>query len=1214
MMFRTRIASPRRASTGWRSLGLWAVLVLMAFPALAGAADRDRDRDRDRNRTAATPQTTDLTVNGTTLLSLASGRMNFDEMARKEAAGAFRGLVPARPRWVEGNESGEESGGPDQPGGPVNNAVTPPPFVPFAASPAPSLAFAGLDDIAMVDSNYIVIPPDVSGAIGPTKVMQGSNNNYRILDKATGAVLQTLGTATFWAAVTLVSERAALTDPRMAYDPYNNCFIAVMQTIGVGGKVLVAVSQTSDPQGAWYQYAFQPSATSQLDYPILGFNKNWIGVTINRYSSSGVGQGVYALAVNYAAARTGTGSSQNFALSTSRFCTSPCLTYSTTQDTLYLVQHISSSGGTYAVDFIAGTVGSAVYTSGATLTRPGGGWTQPSGNIQPQSAPNSGTSACAGSPCPAETQDAYARSAPVWRSNAIWYSQTVGLPSGTLTHTGVQWTKVNSVGVARGAYLDGGRLEDPTATSTNGGKWYDNVHIAVNGAGDMMLAFTQFSSAQHPSAGYAIKYASDAPGTIRDAYIYKSGEDYYHKTFSTATGRNRWGDFSTAQVDPSDDNSLWALQEYAKNRTGTDDGNTGSNSSRWATYWAKVPTVTTFSITASAVGGGTISPSGVVSVVQGANQTFTMAALAGSHLSDVTVDGGSVGTPATYTFTNVQANHTITATYAINTYTITASAGAGGSISPNGATVVNYGGGQAYSIAADPGYHIADVLVDGVSVGAVSNYLFTNVQANHTISASFAIDTFTITASADPNGTITPNGAVVVNSGGSQGFAIAANANYHIADVLVDGVSVGAVTSYTFSNVTANHTIAASFAIDVLTITATAGAGGSISPSGAVNVTSGADQSFSIAADAGYHIADVLVDGVSVGAVTSYTFLGVTTNHTIDASFAIDTWTIVATAGAGGSIAPSGSVVVNNGDSQMFTIIGNVGYVIADVLVDGVSVGAVGVYTFSNVTANHTIDATFAPVGHTITATAGAGGSISPSGAVAVADGADQAFAITPDAGYHIVDVVVDGGSVGAVASYTFFGVTTDHTIDATFAIDTWTITATAGAGGSIAPSGAVVVNNGDNAVFTITPDGGYHILDVLVDGGSVGAVSSYTFNGVVANHTIDASFEADPVAVFTAGLPAPTKLAVAGVLPNPFAHRAELVIGSPKAQTLQVSVWDTKGRRVASLPAQSVQPGYSSIRWDGHGDGGAALAAGVYVVRIDGTREHTSARVTYLP
>lgn len=76
---------------------------------------------------------------------------------------------------------------------------------------------------------------------------------------------------------------------------------------------------------------------------------------------------------------------------------------------------------------------------------------------------------------------------------------------------------------------------------------------------------------------------------------------------------------------------------------------------------------------------------------------------------------------------------------------------------------------------------------------------------------------------------------------------------------------------------------------------------------------------------------------------------------------------------------------------------------------------------------------------HTITATAGEGGSISPSGAVIVTDGADQAFTITANEGYVISDVKVDGVSVGAVNSYAFSDVTSDHAIEVTFAAETVT-------------------------------------------------------------------------------------------------------------------------------------------------------------------------------
>ena len=73
---------------------------------------------------------------------------------------------------------------------------------------------------------------------------------------------------------------------------------------------------------------------------------------------------------------------------------------------------------------------------------------------------------------------------------------------------------------------------------------------------------------------------------------------------------------------------------------------------------------------------------------------------------------------------------------------------------------------------------------------------------------------------------------------------------------------------------------------------------------------------------------------------------------------------------------------------------------------------------------------------HTITASAGSGGSISPVGEVSVSSGSSQAFTITPDSAYDIDDVLVDGGSEGAITSYTFSNVIEDHTIEATFIID----------------------------------------------------------------------------------------------------------------------------------------------------------------------------------
>ncbi len=133
------------------------------------------------------------------------------------------------------------------------------------------------------------------------------------------------------------------------------------------------------------------------------------------------------------------------------------------------------------------------------------------------------------------------------------------------------------------------------------------------------------------------------------------------------------------------------------------------------------------------------------------------------------------------------------------------------------------------------------------------------------------------------------------------------------------------------------------------------------------------------------------------------------------------------------------------------------------------------------------------------------GGSIVPSGAVSVAQGADQNFTITSGASSYIQDVLLDGSSAlpdgiedaqGFLieAVLTVSNITQDHTVEAVFALKTYTITATAGTGGSIAPAGDITVEYGADQTFNMTPDAGYQIADVLVDGASIGATPTYTF------------------------------------------------------------------------------------------------------------------------
>jgi hypothetical protein len=238
------------------------------------------------------------------------------------------------------------------------------------------------------------------------------------------------------------------------------------------------------------------------------------------------------------------------------------------------------------------------------------------------------------------------------------------------------------------------------------------------------------------------------------------------------------------------------------------------------------------------------------------------------------------------------------------------------------------------------------------------------------------------------------------------------------------------------------------------------------------------------------------------------------------------TYTITASAGTGGSISPAGAVQVAQGADRSFTITPSTGYAIADVTVDGSSVGAAGAYTFHDVAANHTIVATFTNTACTY--------SVSPTNATLPASESTGTLTVTTQSGCSWTAsssapwLTITSGSNGSgsgtvrgliaantstssrTATITIAGSTVTVTQLGSSNVSsntTYTITASAGTGGSISPAGSIAVSSGSNHTLTISPNTGYRIYQLLVDGNSVGAVSSYTFNNVTANHTIRATF-----------------------------------------------------------------------------------------------------------
>ncbi|MDD4902432.1 MAG: choice-of-anchor Q domain-containing protein [Patescibacteria group bacterium] len=200
-------------------------------------------------------------------------------------------------------------------------------------------------------------------------------------------------------------------------------------------------------------------------------------------------------------------------------------------------------------------------------------------------------------------------------------------------------------------------------------------------------------------------------------------------------------------------------------------------------------TAITYTLTYAAGAHGLITGSSTQTVNLGADGSAVIPAPdIGYHF----VNWSDSSTSSPRTDTNVTGNISVTATFAINTYTITASTGAHGTVLPGGVTTKNYGDSQIYTIATSTaGYHVADILVDSVSVGTSSlTYTFTDIQANHTISATFAISTYTV------GGTVSGlNGTVALQNNGGDNLSISANGSFVFATALANSASYAVTIS-----------------------------------------------------------------------------------------------------------------------------------------------------------------------------------------------------------------------------------------------------------------------------------------------------------------------------------------------------------------------------------------------------------------------------------
>ena len=468
---------------------------------------------------------------------------------------------------------------------------------------------------------------------------------------------------------------------------------------------------------------------------------------------------------------------------------------------------------------------------------------------------------------------------------------------------------------------------------------------------------------------------------------------------------------------------------------------------------------------------------------------------------------GTTFLPATDTLQTITVNP--------KTFTVAFVSGGNGTLTGTASqSVANGASASAVTAVASTGFHFVQWTGTGGFTSTDNPLTLTNVTADQTLTAIFAATSFTVTFASGGNGTLTGTTSQIVNSGASTSAVTAVPAS---GFQFVQWTGAGGFTStdnpLTLANVTADQTLTASFAATSFAVTFASGGNGSLTGTASQTVNSGASTSAVTAVpDAGYHFVQWTGTGGFTRSDNPLTLTNVTAAQTITANFAVTTFTVNFAAGSNGTLTGTASQTVNSGASaSAVTAVPATGYHFVQWTGTGGFTSTSNPLTFANVTADQTLTASFAVTTFTVTFTAGSNGSLTGTASQTVNSGAaTSAVSAVPATGYHFVQWTGPGSSTSTSNPITVSNVTASQTLTASFAINTFQVTGSVTGGNGTISCTPTTVNSGSNAVCTVTPTAGYHLItltDNSADKFSTVSGTTYTISNVTANHALVTTF-----------------------------------------------------------------------------------------------------------
>ncbi len=696
------------------------------------------------------------------------------------------------------------------------------------------------------------------------------------------------------------------------------------------------------------------------------------------------------------------------------------------------------------------------------------------------------------------------------------------------------------------------------------------------------------------STGGSVNYAGDAITGTTQSYTVDEGTNAT-LTFTPNSGyRLKSVVVNGADVSASVVNNQYTVSNISQNTTVN------------VAFEAIPPT--TYTLTISSSGGGDVTyyenviPGNVISngttqsytVNKGGSANLTFMPNSGYRLKSVVVNGVDITASVVnnqYTISSISQNTTVNVTYeAIPQYTLNLVASGNGDVKYKSITIRNKsqewvnipeGYSLTFELIPDEGYRVASVKENNkdVTSSIVDNlYTVSNIKEDKRLEVLFEVippTTYSLSITSSTGGSVTYSGNAIsgttksytVNAGTPASLTFTPNSGYRLKNVVVNGVDVTASVvnnKYTISDINKNTMVNVMFEVipqTTYTLTVLLSGDGTVNcndvtvySSYKFNVNEGTSQTLTFTPNSGYRLKSVVVNSIDVTASVvnnQYTVSNVNQNTTIDVTFEVippNTYTLTILSSGGGTISHNGIMVystnkfeVDEGTSHTLTFTPNSGYRLKSVVVNGVDVTASVVnnqYTISSIRQNTTVKVTFEVIPlttYTLTVLLSGDGTVSCNDVTVYSsykfnfnEGTSHTLTITPNSGYRLMSVVVDGTDVTASVvnnQYSINNISQNTTVVVMFEEippTTYTLSITADGGGYVTFSGNTIsgttksytVDEGTSHILTFTPNSGYRLKSVVVNGVDVTANvvnNQYTISDIRQNITVNMVFEVIP-------------------------------------------------------------------------------------------------------